>query len=103
MRQTRSVLATLCSICKHRTCGRHSSLSLFQPLSTSDCFCAYIQAAVDQMRKVLNNVAMDGIVVIGEGTRLSRNTKRGVDVRKSELSTRFLGRTLVLPAVDQLN
>jgi fructose-1,6-bisphosphatase/sedoheptulose 1,7-bisphosphatase-like protein len=25
------------------------------------------QAAVDQMRKVLNSVAMDGVVVIGEG------------------------------------
>ena len=28
-----------------------------------------MQAAVDQMRKVLNSVAMDGIVVIGEGEK----------------------------------
>ena len=28
------------------------------------------QAAVDQMRKVLNSVAMDGVVVIGEGAQM---------------------------------
>ncbi len=27
------------------------------------------QAAVDQMRKVLNSIAMDGVVVIGEGEK----------------------------------
>ena len=27
------------------------------------------QAAVDQMRKVLNSIAMDGVIVIGEGEK----------------------------------
>ena len=33
------------------------------------------QAAVDQMRKVLNSVAMDGVVVIGEGAHLQTWTR----------------------------
>ena len=29
----------------------------------------WLQAAVDQMRKVLNTISMDGVVVIGEGEK----------------------------------
>jgi fructose-1,6-bisphosphatase/sedoheptulose 1,7-bisphosphatase-like protein len=29
----------------------------------------FLQAAVDMMRKVLNSISMDGVVVIGEGEK----------------------------------
>jgi Bacterial fructose-1,6-bisphosphatase, glpX-encoded len=35
------------------------------------------QAAVDQMRKVLNSVAMDGVVVIGEGVHMQTCIRAG--------------------------
>jgi fructose-1,6-bisphosphatase/sedoheptulose 1,7-bisphosphatase-like protein len=35
------------------------------------------QAAVDQMRKVLNSVAMDGVVVIGEGVHMQTWIRAG--------------------------
>jgi fructose-1,6-bisphosphatase/sedoheptulose 1,7-bisphosphatase-like protein len=38
-------------------------------LASSEACATIVQAAVDMMRKVLGNVEMDGVVIIGEGEK----------------------------------
>lgn len=48
----------------------HAACLLLLPFTNPlPAFCACLQAAVDMMRKVLNEIKMDGVVVIGEGEK----------------------------------
>lgn len=54
------------------------------PSIVAECCCSFLkvwwclQAAVDMMRKVLNTVNMDGVIVIGEGEKDEVNLITGL-------------------------